>query len=206
VLSPVDFLDMAVEFNLLDGLTGNLIDQVVAELPSIWAAIPLLNISFNLAPSQLMSSAVVDVLFDRIGSDLTGWTFEITEAAAFGDSPRVLEGLGRLRAAGARLSLDDFGSGYSSVTHLQAFAFDEVKIDRAFVTHSAEGKEPALVIAMVAMAHALGATTVAEGVEQEAQAAALASLGVDVLQGYLTGRPMPAEDLRTWLAARTAQP
>jgi two-component system CheB/CheR fusion protein len=202
VLSPIDFLDMTIEFNLLDRLTEYLLDRVIEELPLLRSDWPLLNVSFNLAPSQLMSPTVVDLILARIGPVLDGWTFEITEAAAFGDNPLVLEGLGRLRVAGARLSLDDFGSGYSSVTHLQAFAFDEVKIDRGFVIHTDEGSASTLVTAMVAMAHALGATTVAEGIEQEAQAVAVAALGVDVLQGYLTGRPMPASTLVPWLAER----
>ncbi len=118
------------------------------------------------------------------------------------DVESTLAALRAFKTLGVNLSLDDFGTGYSSVLHLKAFGFDEVKIDREFVSGSAEGPDVHLVTAMVAMAHALGAVAVAEGVETEEQADVLTDLGVDRLQGFHFARPMAVDDLLVWLAER----
>jgi EAL domain-containing protein (putative c-di-GMP-specific phosphodiesterase class I) len=101
-----------------------------------------------------------------------------------------------LRTAGIGLSLDDFGTGYSSLGHLHGFDLDVVKIDRRFVQNLANGpKDRVLCESIVGMAHALGLSVVAEGVETEEQRAILAALGCDYAQGYLLGRPMPAKPM-----------
>ena len=199
VLAPIDFLEATTALHLLDGMTGRILAQVVAELPAIRAACAGLQISVNLAPEQLRGAGTVDMILGVVGMDLSGWKFEVTETTAFGSDRSIIENLQRLRAAGAHLSLDDFGTGYSSVSRLRAFGFDEVKIDREFVMHSGDGAVPALVVAMIDMAHALGASAVAEGIETESQSAALRELGADRLQGYHFGRPMAAAQLVSWL-------
>jgi EAL domain-containing protein (putative c-di-GMP-specific phosphodiesterase class I) len=112
--------------------------------------------------------------------------------------------LEELRAMGVSLALDDFGTGYSSLASLDQLPIDTVKIDRAFVAKMVHSRyQTALVKSTVQVADALSLKVVAEGVESEAQASALAALGCHAAQGYLFGRPMPAEDLLAWWQLRT---
>ncbi|MFN8147516.1 MAG: EAL domain-containing protein, partial [Candidatus Nanopelagicales bacterium] len=200
LLGPGDFLPDVEEFELLDPLTLKLVESVQERRSEIDAVLGHLGAAFNLAPQQLLHQELLTALVQAVG--VGGCTIEVTEAAAFGGDESTIESLRRLRAGGARTSLDDFGTGYSSVLHLKAFGFDEVKIDREFVSGSAEGPDVHLVTAMVAMAHALGAVAVAEGVETAEQADVLTELGVDRLQGFHFARPMAVDDLLVWLEER----
>ena len=202
VLAPADFLYDAEDFDLLDALTLRLVGDVFRHREALEERFPGIDVAFNLAPSQLQHPDLLAAL-SRMATDGLRCTVEVTEAAAFGGDEESLRALASLRALGVRTSLDDFGTGYSSVLHLKAFGFDEVKIDRNFVSGSSDGPDIALVTAMVAMARALGASTVAEGVETEAQAAALEAVGVDRFQGHLFARPMALHDMLGWAAART---
>jgi EAL domain-containing protein (putative c-di-GMP-specific phosphodiesterase class I) len=103
-----------------------------------------------------------------------------------------VEAMRQLRAAGIRLSLDDFGTGYSSLSYLQSFPVNNLKIDRAFVKPLPQSGQP-IVTAIISMAHSFGIAVVAEGVEEPAQLAWLTDAGCDIVQGYLTGKPMPFE-------------
>lgn len=121
---------------------------------------------------------------------------EVTESALSADPDADAKVLRRLRRLGVHLALDDFGTGNSSLTALRRFPFDILKIDRSFVSGiGAGGEDSAIVAATIALAGALGLTTVAEGVETEEQAAFLVRNGCDQLQGYLFGRPVPFEQL-----------
>jgi EAL domain-containing protein (putative c-di-GMP-specific phosphodiesterase class I) len=117
---------------------------------------------------------------------------ELTETVLMHDSVRTHESLAQLRALGVKLSIDDFGTGYSSLSYLHRFQVDELKIDRSFV-HELDfhSDQRVLVVAIVAMGHALGVQLVAEGVETEREAQALRDIGCDVAQGYLHGKPQP---------------
>ncbi len=110
--------------------------------------------------------------------------------------------LHRLRGLGVRIAIDDFGTGYASLSYLRAFPFDKIKIDRSFT--AALGQEAAalaVVQAVIGLGASLGTTTVAEGVETEAQLAVLRRSGCDEVQGFLFSRPVPAADLRALVAA-----
>jgi EAL domain-containing protein (putative c-di-GMP-specific phosphodiesterase class I) len=111
--------------------------------------------------------------------------------------------LHRLRALGVKVSLDDFGTGYSSLSYLKSLPIDELKIDRSFVRHVAEAgsRDTILVRATVELAHQLGLTVVAEGVEDAETQHLLGELECDVAQGFHFARPMPAAELGTWLGA-----
>ena len=201
VLPPSDFLADAEEFDLLDALALQLVRAVQERYDDIAARFPGVEVAFNLAPGQLRRP---DFMAD-LGEMLTcaaQCTVEVTEAAAFSRDEQIVAALAGLRARGVRTSLDDFGTGYSSMLHLKTFGFDEVKIGREFVSGSPDGPDTELVRAMVGMAHAMGAVTVAEGVETEGQVEALRHLGVDRLQGFLFARPMPLEGLLDWASTR----
>jgi len=133
---------------------------------------------------------------------------EITESAAMDDIDASLRVFDMLDAIGVRLSIDDFGTGYSSLSYLRRLPARQLKIDRSFVRDLASSQDAqAIVEAVVRLAHALGLKVVAEGVETQDQAAILARLHCDELQGFLFAKPMPEHALLAWLVQRgTAVP
>ena len=133
-------------------------------------------------------------------------TLEITETSLMTEPERAIEALVRLRELGVRLSVDDLGTGYSSLAYLQRLPVDEIKIDRTFVFAFPDPSAQAVVGAIVELGHRLGHRVVAEGVEDEAAYLLLDGLGCDSAQGYWLARPQPADRLTgllaTWSAPR----
>jgi diguanylate cyclase (GGDEF)-like protein len=158
-----------------------------------------LTMSVNVSGQQLMApgfaAAVAAVLSDT-DTDPTLVTLEVTETVFVQDSERALIVLNNLHRLGVTLALDDFGTGYSSLNYLKRFPIDIVKIDSSFVADlEHDASSHAIVFAVVGLAHVLGMTVVAEGVETAAQHEQLTSLGCDHCQGYYFAHPMPADDL-----------
>jgi EAL domain-containing protein (putative c-di-GMP-specific phosphodiesterase class I) len=128
---------------------------------------------------------------------------ELTESTLMEDLSHARAVMAGLKSIGVALSIDDFGTGYSSLAYLRGFPVDEVKVDRAFVQDlSGDQQDPALVAAMIAMGHALGLQVIAEGVEEQAQAQTLRTLGCRSAQGFLFSRPQPADALSGLLERR----
>ncbi len=128
---------------------------------------------------------------------------ELTESTLMTDPDRALENLRRVRALGVRTSIDDFGTGYSSMAYLRLLPVEELKVDRSFVQNlTTDPRNAVLVQSTVDLAHNLGLHVTAEGVEDLATLTALSELGCDVAQGYLFARPLPADALADWIAAR----
>jgi EAL domain-containing protein (putative c-di-GMP-specific phosphodiesterase class I) len=129
---------------------------------------------------------------------------EITESVVFGPSADQVEAtLKRLRQAGVKTALDDFGTGHASLTHLKQFPIDTIKIDRSFVRDVLDDAEDAAIVsAVIGLGRNLGMKLVAEGVETPAQAEFLRARGCDFGQGFLFARPMPAQDIPGFVAAR----
>jgi len=145
----------------------------------------------------------VAAALERAGVDADLLCLEITESGVIADPRRTVETLSRLRATGVHLSVDDFGTGYSSLTYLKGLPVDEVKIDKGFVDHIvSDPADRAVVRGVVDIAHTLGLSVVAEGVEDQEQHDLLRVLGVDEIQGYLHARPMAALDTAQWLRRR----
>ena len=120
---------------------------------------------------------------------------EITESVLMEDIDRIIPSLEKLKNAGYRVSIDDFGTGYSSFSYLAKIPLNTLKIDRTFIRDlTTEPSHKTIVATIILLAHALGLTVVAEGVETEQQRAELQIMGCDEVQGYLLGRPMPAPD------------
>jgi diguanylate cyclase (GGDEF)-like protein len=167
-----------------------------------------LTMSVNVSAHQLMSSHYADTVAAVLSGTETDpklVTLEVTESVFVQDSERALVVLHELKHLGVNLALDDFGTGYSSLNYLNRFPIDIVKIDQAFVAHL--GQDPAshaIVRAVIDLAHTLGMTVVAEGVETAEQHKQLASLGCDSCQGYYFARPMSADNLDTFLQQRDA--
>ncbi len=117
------------------------------------------------------------------------------------DPERAVDILRRMRALGVRLSIDDYGTGYSSLAYLQRLHVDELKLDQSFIARlTTDPSSEEIVRSTIDLGHNLGLKIVAEGVGDETTWDILASMGCDVGQGYFVARPMPADDLRLWLA------
>ncbi len=143
----------------------------------------------------------VEGVLDRTGLPAHALTLEVTETSLMEDVAVVRTAFERLRALGVRIAIDDFGTGYSSLARLQRLPVDVIKLDRAFVTNVDQRPEARdMAAAILQVSSAIGATIVAEGVETEAEAAALVELGYHTAQGYLFARPMPIAALRARLA------
>jgi diguanylate cyclase (GGDEF)-like protein len=169
-----------------------------------YPSIGSLRVSVNVSPRQLLHANfgdVVTAVLNRTRAAPQQLCLEITEAALMGDVVSAWSGLRKVKALGVALAIDDFGTGYSSVSYVRNFALDDLKIDQSFVRGLANGGEDAAIVkAVIHMAHALGLSTVAEGVETAEQLAALRSLGCDRAQGFYFSRPQPPEVIEQLLA------
>jgi EAL domain-containing protein (putative c-di-GMP-specific phosphodiesterase class I) len=129
------------------------------------------------------------------GLDPARLDLEITESSLLDNTENALNVLHQLKALGVRISMDDFGTGYSSLSYLQKFPFDKIKIDQSFVRGADHNEDSdAIVRAVAALGKSLGMTTVAEGVETQEQLDRVRAGGCSEVQGYLTGRPLPAAE------------
>jgi diguanylate cyclase (GGDEF)-like protein/PAS domain S-box-containing protein len=155
------------------------------------------TISVNLSPRQLAEPTLVDAIaavLGRTGVDPAYVWLEITESTLMHDAESAVRTLTALRALGVHLSVDDFGTGYSSMTYLKRFPVDSLKVDQSFVDGlGRDAEDSAICTAVVTLAHALGLRAVAEGIETVEQLAALRTLGCEMGQGYLFGRPAPPD-------------
>ena len=194
---PSEFIPLAEESGLIVEMGEWILREACREAAS-WSK-PL-QIAVNLSPAQFMHGDVVALLHSillQTGLQPSRLELEITEGVLIEDFERGLRLLRRLKALGVRISMDDFGSGYSSLTYLQEFPFDKIKIDRAFVTNLGHNPQSAAIVrAVINLGHGLGMTIVAEGVETPEQLAFLADERCDVVQGYLIGKPAPIERYR----------
>lgn len=165
-----------------------------------------LAIAVNLSGRQFLHHNLVKVIEELTGNGgLRPGTleFEITESVAMHNAEDSIGVMRQLKQSGVDLALDDFGTGYSSLAYLKRFPIDKLKIDKTFVRDIPDdANDLAIVSAIIAMAHALGLKVQAEGVETQAQADFLRDCGCEFAQGYLYGRPMPAEDFEALLSVQ----
>ena len=206
VLAPAEFLALAEETGLIVPLGAEVLDRACHQLAAwqdIAGVAAGLSMSVNLAARQLLApdlAAVVEAMVRDSGIDPAQLCLEITESALLADTELSTRALTQLKALGVRIGVDDFGTGFSSLTYLKRFPVDVLKIDRSFVTGLCHDRQDrAIVAAVVDLAHALGLTTVAEGVETADQLAQLAALGCEQGQGYLWSPPLSPELARPWI-------
>jgi diguanylate cyclase (GGDEF)-like protein len=204
LLAPDAFLDMAEETGLIVSIGAWVLDEACRELRRWQDAhtgpLPL-GVAVNLSGRQLGPDLVglVAQALTRYRLDPGSLTLEITEGLITGEGRATNETLRALKTLGVWLSIDDFGTGHSSLGRLRDYEFDELKIDRSFVWDLDTG-DPTLVATQIAMAHGLGLGVVAEGVETEAQLDYLRNAGCEQVQGYLISRPIAALEIRALLA------
>jgi diguanylate cyclase (GGDEF)-like protein len=208
LLEPADFLPRAGHGALVHELTRLVLDRALGQQRRWLDAGLSLSISVNITAWDLHDADLPGFLdrrlaHHRVPADLL--TLEVTETALMADVARVLTTLQAIHDLGVSVSLDDFGTGYASLSHLRGLPVREVKIDRSFVGRmNVDAADATVVRSIIDLGHALGLRVVAEGVEDEATARRLASLGCTEAQGWLFSRPRPPDELTTWLATRPA--
>ncbi|WJK40132.1 EAL domain-containing protein [Solwaraspora sp. WMMA2056] len=204
MVDPEELIKVAEQSAVMRLLTRRVVDDVVEQIAK-WAATGIsLRAAVNVSVRDLHTGEIADQIADR----LTRYNLppdqlqlEITEGALMADPRRVLATISRLDAIGVAIALDDFGTGYSSMQHLRRLPLSEVKVDRSFVLGmSTDTDDAAIVRSVIELARALGLRVVAEGVEDEASWRRLHALGCHVAQGWFYARPMPADELVSWLA------
>ena len=197
---PDIFIALAEEGHLIVPLGEQLLEQACRQART-WADAGLLAphqaVAVNLSTLQLRGGLADEVLavLARTGANPCSVVLEITETAAMADPDVTIAIIESLRGHGVRFALDDFGTGYSSLAYLSRLPFDQLKLDRSFVsrvTHN--GPDATIAQTVIALGHSFGAKVLAEGVEEEAQAAVLRDLGCDQAQGYLFARPLSVRD------------
>jgi diguanylate cyclase (GGDEF)-like protein len=190
-IHPVEFVPVAEESGLIVALGATILDQSCRQLAAWRRELPGAEhayVSVNLSPRQILESDIVDTVAEVLGRwELPGSALclEITENVMLEDTVETQAVLHALRHLGVSLSMDDFGTGFSSLSYLKKYPVSRVKIDKMFVDGLDEADaDDSLVAAIIAMASALGLTTIAEGVERGAQASRLFELGCTGAQGY----------------------
>ena len=204
LIPPAAFIGVAER----SGRIGALTDQTTVlalKQSTAWSKSGLYaTMSLNLSPYMLIDLDLPDRLADeakRFGVEPSQLILEITESGLFQDNANTLDILARLHMKGFPLSIDDFGSGYSSMEHLLRVPFAELKIDRAFVDGaSSNAKTKAILDSSASLGRSLAMSVVAEGVETEEDWKAVRAADVDIVQGYFIGRPMAAELVPAWVA------
>jgi diguanylate cyclase len=204
LISPGAFLPVARRSGLMAAISEKVIDTVIADL-SRWRAAGLtFDAALNLAPPELLGGTVLHRMFERLREarlPADSLTVEVTEDSFLAEPERAREVLLQIREQGIEVSIDDYGTGFSSLSYLRDLPVQELKIDRSFVAAVLTDPRSRMIVASTnQLAHGLGLRTVAEGVEDTATLAELVALGLDVVQGYHVAKPMPANQIEPWVA------
>jgi diguanylate cyclase (GGDEF)-like protein len=209
-IRPDDFIPVAEHSGLITPLTFAVLRQALDACAGWRRSGRRIGVAVNISPRSLLDPAFVDEVARAIAAvevPASAVTLEITESSLMDDPERSVAALHRLRSLGVHLSIDDLGTGYSSLAYLQRLPATEVKIDKSFLQGGPDDHEAVTVVgAVVDLGHRLGRVVVAEGVEDEETWRMLQRLGCDSAQGFWLARPLPAADFETWLAAHRAAP
>lgn len=214
LLQPLAFLTEARRSGLMPALTEAVLDQVLADTRRWLDAGLSFRVAMNWAPPELVGGRLLQRAFaalDRAQLPADQLIFEVTEDSFLNDPERARMALYELRSHGVQVSIDDYGTGFSSLGYLRDLPVQELKMDRSFVSEVTTDERSRMIVqATTQMAAALGMRMVAEGVEDHRTALELLPLGVDVFQGYHIARPMPASAVapwaRRWSAHEAGQP
>lgn len=203
---PTEFIAIAERSELIGELGAHALEMAAAQLMEWETALPdmPLFVSVNVSAQQLVRrdfTNLVASILARHPQRTHTLRIEITETSLMQNPEQNVRVLERVKALGVKLALDDFGTGYSSLSYLSRFPFDVLKIDRSFMRPASSGRD-ALLRSIVDMAHALGLSVVAEGVEDEDDRSVLAEMGADYLQGFITGQPLTPEEAAALIAQR----
>jgi EAL domain-containing protein (putative c-di-GMP-specific phosphodiesterase class I) len=205
-VAPDTLVDVASRHGLIQALTRFVLNTSFREARELSRSGPELGVAVNLSPTQFGDAELPDV----VAQALSVWSFppelltlEITEVSDMRDAQAALTAMKRLRNLGIRLSIDDFGTGFSSLARLRAMPLAELKIDRLFVAGMNRSRADLQIVrSVIDLAHNFELEVIAEGVEDEATVRHLHALGCDAIQGYFYARPMGIDNLRTWWEKR----
>lgn len=201
LLRPDLFVGMAEETGHIRALTDCVIDRAILDQRVLRAAGHDLTISINISGRLIDDAEFADRAIEKIAAAGAQFCFEITETAVIGNPDVALGVLAKLTAAGIPVSIDDYGSGLSSLAYLKQINADELKIDKAFVLSlENDAKDALLVKSTIDLAHSLGLKVTAEGVESREALAMLQMMGCDLAQGFHIAKPMELEPLVSFLA------
>jgi diguanylate cyclase (GGDEF)-like protein/PAS domain S-box-containing protein len=201
LVSPAEFMPVVNTSSISDRIAGWVLETACRQARRWEHAGHHVRIGVNLSPSQLHSDDLANSVAEIL--DITGLTpslleLEVTEDILLLDEERVLDTFQRIQELGVRIVFDDFGTGYASLSYLKKFPLDGLKIDRSFVLElRAESDDAAIVGSTIGLSKQLGLSVIAEGIETQATADLLTSMGCKEGQGYFFGRPMPASDFES---------
>jgi len=210
LLAPGDFMPLIEPTALVGPLALYVVDRAAAWLAATHRRGADPQLAVNLSAMNLLDDGLPAELFrilrnHRISPDR--FTFEVTESATMTDPAKAIAVLEAIRAGGARVSIDDFGTGHASIDYLARLPADEIKIDRSFITGiCADARAEAIVRSMIELARHLELAVVAEGIETAAALERVSALGCDLAQGYLIARPLDGDQLAATLARAQSQP
>jgi len=203
LVPPSEFVPLAEQTGFIRTITQWVLEHAIAQCAQ-WRSRGLpMNVSVNISPNDLISGELAARLaqsFEKEGCSAQWITLEVTENAIVGEPGHALKNLERLKELGCKLALDDYGTGYSSLAYLRRLPLDELKIDKSCTMGMAADASDALIVrSTIDLAHKLGLTVTAGGVEDEATLNQLRELGCDAVQGFLLSRPLVAEDVPNWI-------
>ena len=206
MIAPSVFIDVAEQSGLIEGIGTHVLRAACAEAARWRAEFPAAAdffVSVNVSPRQLRTGDLAELVHEVLedcGLPASGLHVELTETAVIGDEVRLGSLLARLRESGVKIWLDDFGTGFSGLSHLRRVPVDGVKIDRSFIADVLRDPDDlALTSAIIAMAHSMGIVVVAEGVEKQGQFELLRDRDCDLVQGYWLGHPITAAEFNKLL-------
>jgi diguanylate cyclase (GGDEF)-like protein/PAS domain S-box-containing protein len=204
MISPAEFIPVAEETGLINGLGGLMLRRACADAAG-WP--DDVHVAVNLSPLQFRTGNLLSIVMDALkqsGLPARRLELEITETLLLEKSSQVLATLHALRALGVRISMDDFGTGYSSLSYLRSFPFDKIKIDQSFVRDLGSNRDAqAIVRSIISLGKGLGVTITAEGVETEAELSCLRAEGCHEGQGFLFSRARPNAEIVGLLQAQS---
>jgi len=205
VVPPGEFVPFAEQTGAIKQITRWVMEEALRQCGVWYAGGLAISVSVNVSTRDLLDRdfpQFVDEAIRKHGVPAELLIVEVTESALVEDPQRAQQTISRLKQRGVRMSIDDYGTGYSSLAYIQRLQFDELKVDRAFVTHMAtQEKDAAIVRSTVELGHNLGLAVVAEGVEDAEVIGLLQEFGCDLAQGYGVSRPLPWQQLEAWMAS-----
>jgi diguanylate cyclase (GGDEF)-like protein len=203
LISPRVFIPLAERFGLISEIGDWVIDEACRQTAQWASQRRYMRVSINISGYQIFHSPLAQYVREAIARHRIRpeqLVFEITESVAMEDDKTTMAVIAELTKIGAKISIDDFGTGFSSLAYLKKFDIDYLKVDASFVRGLAHDENDRIIVeAIIVMAHKLGIKTIAEGVETPEQRAILGALQCDYAQGYLFSRPLPADAFERWM-------
>lgn len=202
---PDQFIPVAEESGLIIPIGEWLLTEACMQAQSWVTESRNLRVAVNVSSRQFVGGHIIGAVERALASSGLApelLELELTERLLLNDLPQTQQVMTQLKRLGVRLVLDDFGTGFSSLSYLKRYPFDALKIDRSFVADLHEPEAAALIRAIIAMAHSLGLEVIGEGIEEVEQACFLRHHGCELAQGFFYSRPLPAEDFHLWYGRR----